>query len=183
MSGPLEPREYTRGYDAVNAVKRAAEAALGSLKNPCACFDIDHTVFVEVGEKRQAGCDLYNWLCETHPHVRIAFVTARDESPAARREAISDLKSVGCWRKRHTLMLMPPDTRTVCQVSAWKSRARDHLRGSEKLLMTVGDTWWDQIHEYSRAGKSVMSTQRDPSKFWVGTANADQAVVSLKLPK
>ena len=180
MSGP---REYTRGGDAVNAVKKVIEAAVPRLKNPTACFDIDHTVFVDTGEPRRAGCALYNWLCDTYPSVRIAFVTARPESPAARRQAIADLKSVGCWRKRHVLMLMPPETRTDCQVSIWKNRSRDALRGSEQLLCSIGDTWWDSVHEYSAQGKNVMGTQRDPTKFWVGSANADQAVVSLKLPR
>ena len=96
---------------------------------------------------------------------------------------MDDLKSVGCWRKRHVLMLMPPSVRTEQQVSAWKSRCRDELRGKERLLLSAGDTWWDTVSEFTRRGKETMSSVADASKFWVGAADKDQAVVSLKLPR
>lgn len=181
-SGAAVIKEYVRGRDAVERVKKIVAAAVGTLRSPCAVFDIDMTVFVDTGVRREEGAALYDWLVSTYPRVRIVFATARTDSPAARSLALADLKSVGCWRPSHQLMLMPPSVRTEQQVSAWKGKCREEARRGEPLLMSCGDSWWDNVGEFTKAGKQAMRAS-DPKKFWVGVPDKKASVVCLKLPR
>jgi len=172
-------------------VKRLVNGVLSDSEvkptHPVCVFDIDDTVLTHHGgrnTRRLHGYNLYRWLlAKERPRVEIVFITARHDSKdgEARREAAADLESVGC-SQYSKLLLMPPGVRTDDGVSRWKHQARESVRrGGERLLLTVGDNWWDCTMDARGAGKRLARTA-DPSKYWVGNCSS-QSWVSLKLPR
>lgn len=156
-------------------------------------FDIDGTLLFQKGETsvcrpNSPVANLYFWVREHYPNIKIIIITARPNIAGNRDHTVRQLIKCGfltreeAHRNNPPLFLMPVNEAANGDITApgrYKQRVRSELKKKHRytILFNVGDAWGDM----SKVGMNS-PLARDPYRTYVLSTNRASAIYGLKLP-
>ena len=132
-------------------------------------LDIDATVLTLDTHNRVHPVELGLYIQEaaTRRNLQVVYITARLDTPDARRQTYRDLNQVGITNAE--LFLRPSDIKTWEGISTFKADQRRFCEEKYKkyCILNAGDQWTDLIPSLTTNRWDRLSYKYDPQKDFV----------------